>query len=111
MSLVIEILYFEGCPTHAQARERVEQVLRDERQKAQISVIAIISMEDARAQRFIGSPTIRINGRDVEKKARDSRDFGYGCRIYMDEGRPRGLPSVQTIREALIEALAEGSTV
>lgn len=105
MALVIEILYFEGCPTHVQARALVEQVLRDEKQEAQITTIKISSLEDAQGHNFIGSPTIRINGRDVEKNARNSRDFGYGCRIYMDEGHPRGLPPLQMIQDAIREVL------
>ena len=63
-------------------------------------------MDAARAQElgFLGSPSIRIDGLDVEPEARGLQTFGFGCRTYSDaEGRQSGLPSISVIRRALTE--------
>jgi len=51
----------------------------------------------------VGSPTIQINGRDVEK-TRSADPPLFGCRVYADEGRLSGLPPRAMIIEALRHA-------
>ena len=57
--------------------------------------------DEARAVRFLGSPTIRFNGVDVEDPEAESAGYGYGCRVYADGPRTTGWPSVRQIQKAL----------
>ena len=57
--------------------------------------------EDARRERFLGSPTIRIHGRDIEPGAAHRRDYGLKCRIYQTPHGLSGIPPEQWILDAL----------
>lgn len=106
----IEILYFEGCPNHRQAIERVQAVLEETGVAAAVSEVKIADPAAAQAVGFLGSPTIRVNGLDVEPAARSARHFGMMCRIYMVNGQPEGLPSREMLREALLGQANAGSS-
>jgi hypothetical protein len=95
----IEFLYFEGCPNYLSALDRVRAVLRQEGLLAEVSVIEVKDEDAAKALEFFGSPTIRVNGRDIEAAVRSLKETGFACRLYSG-----GLPTAETIRNALIEA-------
>lgn len=99
----VEILYFDGCPNHAAATDRIREVLRQEGISAEVSEVKVADERTARAIEFLGSPSIRINGRDIEAAARSSKAFGMTCRTYLEEGKRVGLPSRESIRVALRE--------
>jgi hypothetical protein len=100
----VEILYLAGCPNHSPAVARVCDILRQETVSAELVEIEIKDAATAQQVGFLGSPSIRIDGRDVEPAARSSRVFGFGCRIYIDEGWRAGIPSAKWIRAAVREA-------
>lgn len=100
----IEILYFEGCPNHVPAVERVREVLREEGLAADVVEVCVRDEAAARALGFPGSPTIRVDGLDVEPAARSAKDFGMMCRVYTEGARRVGLPPHEMIRQALREA-------
>jgi len=100
----IEILYLSGCPNHPPAVTRVSEVLQQETVSAELVEIEVKDSATAQQVEFLGSPSIRIDGLDVELAARTSRAFGFGCRTYIDEGRRAGVPPVDWIRAALQEA-------
>ncbi len=62
----VEILYFEGCPNHRPAVECVHEVLRQEGLSAEVQELEVPDAEAAQRFRFLGSPSIRVNGVDVE---------------------------------------------
>lgn len=95
----IEILYLEGCPNYAPALERLRAVLHREGLPAEISEVVVKDESAAKALKFIGSPTIRVDGFDIEPASRHVEDTGFACRRY-----PGGLPSAEMIRSALKEA-------
>jgi hypothetical protein len=95
----IEILYLEGCRNYAPALERLRAVLHREGLLAEISEVVVKDGSAAKALKFIGSPTIRVDGLDIEPAARHVEDTGFACRRY-----PGGLPSDEMIRLALKEA-------
>ena len=66
----IEVLYLDGCPNHRPALERVQQILRQEGISAGVLEIEVENEKAAKARGFFGSPTIRVNGLDVEPAAR-----------------------------------------
>ncbi|MGA8596148.1 MAG: hypothetical protein WB676_15630 [Bryobacteraceae bacterium] len=95
----IEVLYFEGCPNYAPAVARLRTVLLRERLTAEVAGIEVKDESAAKALKFIGSPTIRVNGLDIEPASRTMAETGFACRCY-----PGGLPSEAMIELALKEA-------
>ena len=94
---MIEILYFSGCPHHKLTVDLAREVVGELGIDAEILGVAVESLEAAERLRFIGSPSVRVNGRDIEADARERTDFALSCRIYGSAGVPP--------RELLVEAL------
>jgi hypothetical protein len=99
-----EILYLSGCPNHSLAVRQVQQALREEGLTATLVEVEVKDPATAIEIGFLGSPSIRINGKDIEHSARFAQTFGMMCRIYVDDGRRAGLPPMEWIRAALREA-------
>jgi hypothetical protein len=97
----VEILYFEDCPNHEPALATVRRVAAEVGLEPTIELLAVPDAEAATAQCFLGSPTVRIDGRDVEPGSDERRDFGLSCRVYRHNGRVAGEPDEAWIREAL----------
>lgn len=101
----IELLYFAGCPGYAELRERLLRLLERASVDAEIVERRIDSERAARRERFLGSPTLRIDGSDVEADASDRQDYGLKCRLYETaHGLQRTPPDAwiaATIRAAL----------
>ena len=106
----VEVLYFDGCPHYKPAIGMVREVLREERVSAQVAEINVADQETARAVGFLGSPTIRVDGLDVEPETRASQDFGIMCRTYLVAGRREGLPSRDLIRQAVRAQFADSQS-
>lgn len=100
----IQFLYFSGCPSYRGGLENLKQALRELGLKEDFEIINIETDEMAQEHNFIGSPTIRINGEDIDPKARDVKVAGYkGCRIYQTEEGLKGTPIVEMIKRAIKE--------
>ena len=99
----IEVLYFDGCPNHKPAVERVRQVLKEEGLSAEILEVTVSGPAIAQELGFLGSPSIRVNGLDVEPEARRASAYGMMCRTYAVNGRREGLPSHEMVRQAIRE--------
>lgn len=100
----VEILYFDGCPNREDACALVERVARELGVEPQVELIKVPDAQAAVAARFLGSPTVRVNGRDVEPGADERSDVAFSCRVYRSEGGLSGQPSAEWIRHALAEA-------
>ena len=100
----VELFYFDGCPNYAPTAERVKEVLQQEGVAAEVVDVNVPDDATARSLGFLGSPTVRIGGLDIEPSARLSKDFGVMCRTYADGGRQVGTPPLDLIRTALREA-------
>jgi hypothetical protein len=98
----IEVLYVEDCPKHVPAVNRLIAVLRQEGLRAEVSEIEVKDPSSAKVLKFFGSPTIRVNGIDIDVEARTVTEAAFACRRY-----PDGLPSEEMIRAALREALEQ----
>ena len=88
----IELLYFDGCPSYLRLLPRLEQLLRDAGVRDRVELRRVESERQAAEQRFLGSPTIRINGTDVEPGADAREDFGVKCRLYRDTSGQSPIP-------------------
>ena len=102
----VEILYFDGCPNHEPAQELVEQVAAELGLQAEIELVEVADAETATRVRFLGSPSVRVDGRDVEPGADERSDFVLSCRVYRSERGLAGQPEADWIRRALSEASA-----
>ena len=74
----IEILVAPGCTSRKQTEERVEKLLAHTAIKADIKTIVVADAPQANATRFLGSPSVRINGVDIEPEARKRKNYGMG---------------------------------
>ena len=101
---LVEILYFEGCPNHEPARALVERVATQLGLEPVIELVEVADPHAAVALRFLGSPTVRVDGLDVEPAAQERRDFALSCRIYRGERGVSEQPDARWLRDALTEA-------
>uniref|UniRef100_A0A7V6CDT0 DUF2703 domain-containing protein n=1 Tax=Thermodesulfobacterium geofontis TaxID=1295609 RepID=A0A7V6CDT0_9BACT len=100
----IRFLYFKGCPHTEPALNLLKEVLKEKGIKEEIEIIEVNSEEDAIKYRFLGSPTIQINGLDIEKERRN--DFPtFGCRIYKTKDGYSGIPPKELIEKAIDEVI------
>ena len=99
----VEVLYFEGCPNHAPTIERVRSELVSRGLPKEIEEVEIHSQVEAETLRFLGSPSVRINGSDIELEARNLKSFGMSCRTYLEGTVRSGSPSRDLIGRALSE--------
>ncbi len=102
----VEILYFEGCPNHEATRALVERVAAELEVEPDVRLVEVPDPDAAVSLGFLGSPTVRVEGRDVEPGAEDRRDFVLSCRVYRTGRGLSGQPDASWVREALIEGSA-----
>lgn len=98
----VEILYFEGCPNLEGARALVKRVAQDHGVVAEVAMVKVPDAESAIRQRFLGSPSVRVEGADVEPNADERTEFALGCRVYRTDSGPAGQPSEEWVRAALL---------
>ena len=99
----VEVLYVAECPSHRAAVELVREVLDAQGIAAEIDEVLIKDGEMASELRFPGSPTIRINGRDVAGGRQTGLNLALSCRLYSGS-RQGGLPPAEVIHRAMLEA-------
>ena len=100
--MLIEVLFVPGCPNHGPAVENLRKVLSSEAISVPIQQIAVTDEAMARALQFPGSPTVRINSRDIE--ADSQRSYGLACRVYPGG---TGVPSLEALKRAVVGAKRE----
>ena len=102
--MTVEVFYIDSCPNHQPTVDRVNEVLEEMGLTADVMDIRVADSGSAVATRFLGSPTVHVNGIDVEPSARTANQFGVMCRTYLDESQRQGVPSTELIRQALLES-------
>jgi hypothetical protein len=99
--VTIEFLYWAGCPSHPEARALLEEVLQSRGLDAQVAVREVRTQEEAEQLAFPGSPTIRVDGRDVDPAGANNRP-ALNCRIYpLPDGRVSPVPTREQLEAAL----------
>ena len=89
----IELLYWDGCPSHPEARQLLDEVLAELGLSPEIDLREVKTDAEAEAERFPGSPTIRVDGADIDPTGADGRP-SLSCRIYYrPDGRPSPVPT------------------
>ena len=98
---LVEVLTFEGCPHAEPALALVRRVIAESGIGATVRRVDVPDPEAAAANRFLGSPTIRVNGRDIEPGAGERDTYAVSCRVYRTEGGLKGEPDERWLRDAL----------
>ena len=99
----VEVLYVSECPSHPAAVKLVKEVLAAEGVATDIHEVLVRDQRMAGELKFLGSPTIRINGRDVAGESQTATNFALSCRLYPGS-KQIGLPPVEVIHRAVLEA-------
>jgi hypothetical protein len=103
---LIELLTTPNCPHRDAAIALAARVREQLGSAAELRVIGIPDQPAAERARFLGSPTIRVDGRDIEPGAEDQQEYVHPCRLYQHQHSLRGLPDEDWLRQALRSAEA-----
>ncbi len=101
MTREVELIWFSGCTNHPAARAMLEQVIADVAPGTPIRDIDATENSVAQRLHFPGSPTIRVDGRDIDPSYVDPGDYTPRCRLYRTTEGLRGLPERTWIEHAL----------
>lgn len=97
----VRLRYFEGCPHWQAMHDRLREALRAEGMaKVEPILERVETAEDAERLRFIGSPTILVDGRDPFAGGTET-SFGLTCRVYQTPQGLAGSPTLEQLRTAL----------
>ncbi len=99
---LVEVLYLDGCPNHESAAALVERVAAELDLQPAIRLVNVPDADAAARLRFLGSPTVRIGGRDIEPGAEQRTDFVLACRVFRTERGVSGDPDERWIKAALL---------
>jgi hypothetical protein len=105
----IELLYFDDCPNYQTLLPHLDELIAEAGLRPEVELRRVATDRDARGMRFLGSPTVRIDGVDVEPGAGERDDFGLKCRLYHTPEGIKGVPPDQLLLSALRRA-AGGSS-
>ena len=89
----VEVVYFDGCPNHEALLAHLRELLSSVSASTDIDLVRVEDTEAAERERFLGSPTLRIDGEDVEPGADGRTDFGLKCRLFPTADGLRGVPA------------------
>jgi len=96
--LRVEFLYFRECPGHKQALANLKDALRESKLRANLVLLSVNSAEEAEKTGFQGSPSIRVNGKDLDGR---NDGFSFACRLYNIDGKITPTPTKEFIKERL----------
>ena len=102
---MVEVLYVRDCPHYLGTLALVERVRAQLGIDTELRTSLIVDQAAADQARFPGSPTVRVNGHDVEPGSELVTEYVVGCRLYRLEHRFAGQPEERWIREALVRAI------
>ena len=102
----IQFLYYEDCPSHDVALDRLKSVMAEEGIHADIEIIKVETEEQAQELRFVGSPTFLLDGKDMFPVPENAY-YSLTCRAYrLENGRISPLPTADMIRNGLRQHFA-----
>ena len=106
----IEILVRNDCDSRGMAIAVVERVVAETGVPAEIEVIDVKTIAQAETLKFLGSPTIRVDGRDVDRQPNGRVDVSLDDRVYRTTRGLAGWPDAEWVREAILLATAGTNT-
>ena len=97
----IELLVFDGCPNSDPTEKLIRETMFELGGNAKIEVVTVIDNYDAVAKRFLGSPSVRVNGKDLEIEENETTQYSMRCRIYRTDESQSGIPPKELLSKAL----------
>ena len=97
--MIIDLLYFAGCPSWQQALANLETVIQEEKLDVTVNQIEVSSDKEAIRYRFLGSPSFQVDGVDLWPANQD--DFSMNCRVYKTSQGLLGWPTIEMLRAKL----------
>ena len=97
--MIIELLYFDGCPSWQGALKNLKTALAIEGIDSEIQLVKVNSDEQAALLKFLGSPSLRVDGVDWWPEERSR--YNLSCRVYKTPLGMSGEPSVEMLCEKL----------
>ena len=97
----VELLYFDGCPHYQALLQRLRKLLLGVGAGDRLQLRRIPDESTALRERFLGSPTVRVDGHDVDPGAAERSDFGLICRLYSTADGLRPTPLDEWVFDAL----------
>jgi hypothetical protein len=106
----VELLFWDGCPSHPEALADLRAAMADVGLDPDTVLVREVDTDErAGRERFVGSPTIRVDGEDIDPPPGDE-PVGLTCRIYrLRDGRISPTPDPATVREALSNAMTRST--
>jgi hypothetical protein len=97
----VELLNWAGCPSHPEARELLAAVLAERAPAAEVVAREVTTREEGEQLRVPGSPTILVDGRDV-----DPHGTGGGAMLarrihHLPDGRVSPVPTCEMMEAVL----------
>ena len=105
--LSIEVLYFDGCPNHQPAVALVERLCQELGIEPELRLVNVRDQAAAERLRFLGSPTVRVGGNDVDPHAAERSDYCLSCRVFATAAGFAGQPDERWVRDALLREVGE----
>ncbi len=105
----VEVLYVPNCPHHPTTVKQLRAVLSAEGLPVEIHEILVTDTKSAQELKFRGSPTVKINGRDIAGEPQERESFALACRIYVG-AKELGLPPIEMMQRAVREARKRDTT-
>ena len=106
----VEVLFFDGCPNHEALLPRLRELLASSDASTDVELVRVDDVEAAERERFLGSPTVRVDGEDVEPGAAARSDFGLKCRLFATPDGVSGVPADAWVLGAVHRAQAAQGT-
>ena len=101
---VVEVLYVEHCPNIPAALALVERVAVELGLAVVVRTNMVTDQTTAERVRFVGSPTVRVDGCDVDPEGELAGEYTLECRLYWHQHHLAGYPQEHLVREALLRA-------
>lgn len=91
----VELLYFDDCPSWSVALDNIKEALSKLEIPVNVSLIRIDTHNDAQKYEFSGSPSIRVNKKDIFPVSHTN--YALMCRMYQAKEGFKGFPTVEMI--------------
>lgn len=99
MKLNLELQYFEGCPNYKKMNDNLNDAIKSLEDKIELKKVLVEDAATAIKVSFRGSPTLLINGEDIEGIPAPEKP-ALACRFYA-----KGIPDADKIRQLIIQKL------
>jgi hypothetical protein len=99
--VIVEVLTIEDCPHGEPALELARAIISDVGVDADVRLV-FVERREVEQRRFLGSPSLRVDGNDIEPGAELRTDYSYSCRLYRTSAGAAPLPDIAWIREKVL---------